>query len=228
MGKVEETKEKTKSGNKIETKVNSELLNLIHQANISGLRKIEKGSILKNKRFREIIEKWYGKKIPHVVAEPDLILVFEDYNRLVDDSIISAIEIKYFKENPHLDKKLRQAYREFGQPLRDLIFGFDTAILWHIFSKEINEEKIKNYSQLLEDTIQKLDLPIIYIATKFVQNKFKIFQPWDIDYSDINYIIKCLKGLFENKRNPLLNIKETSDESIKSYRSAIKVALGIP
>ena len=62
MGKVEETKEKTESENRIETKVNRELLNLIHQANISGLRKIEKGSILKNKRFRETIENWYGKK----------------------------------------------------------------------------------------------------------------------------------------------------------------------
>jgi hypothetical protein len=228
MGEVEKKKEKTESGNKIETKVIMELLNLINQANIFGLRKIEKGSILKNKRFRETIEKWYGIKIPHVVAEPDLILVFEDYDSLVGDSIIGAIEIKYFKENPHLDKELRQAYREFGQPLRDLIFGFDTAILWHIFSKEINEEKIKYYSQLLEDTIQKLNLPIIYIATKLSQNKFKIFRPWDIDYSDINSTIKCLRGLFENKRNPLLNIKETSDESIKSYRSAIKVALGIP
>ncbi|MBI5187551.1 MAG: hypothetical protein HZA07_00535 [Nitrospirae bacterium] len=207
-----EDRRQINSGNKIETKITGELFNLIYKANISGLRKIEKGNILKNKRFKETIEKWYGRKIPYVVVEPDLILIFEDYNRVVDDSVICAVEIKFFKESRDLNKKLRQAYREFGQPLRNLLFGFDAALLWHIFSEEIDEEKIKNYSQLLEDTIQKLKLPISYIATKFSQKKFKIFQPWDIYYSDVDYIIRSLKGLLENRKNPLL----TSGENLEA------------
>ena len=206
--------------NKIETKITEKILHLIREANVYGLRKIEKGSILKNKRFKETIEKWYGRKIPSVLVEPDLILIFEDHRKVIDNNIICAIEIKFFKSSPNLDKELRQAYREFGQPLRNLIFGFDAVALWHIFDEEISDEKIKNYTQLIRDVVERLQLPMEYIATKLSQHKFKIFQPWDIDYSDVEYVIRSVKGLLENKRNPLSDIKE--------YRDAIKVAMGVP
>jgi uncharacterized iron-regulated protein len=37
-------------------------------------RRVEEGG------FKEIVEKWYGRKNPWPLVEPDLILVFEDYS----------------------------------------------------------------------------------------------------------------------------------------------------
>lgn len=206
----------------IEVKVTKKFHRLISNSGIYGLRKVEKGSILKNKRFRRTVEDWYGKKAPWPIIESDLILVFEDYSKVIDGNLIAAIEIKFFKQSQNLDKQLRQAYREFGQPLRNLMYGFDSVALWHVFHEAIDEEKIKGYTTIVGDTIEKLKLPVVYLGTKLSQDKFKIFQPWDSACNDMNYIIRSLKGLFENKRNPL------SQTKIKEYRDVLKVTLAIP
>lgn len=207
----------------IEVKVIDKFYRVINNSKISGLRKVQKGSILKNKRFRETVEEWYGKKVPWPIVESDLILVFQDYSRVIDTNLIAAVEIKFFKQSQNLDKQLRQAYREFGQPLRNLIYGFDSVALWHVFDETIEGAKIRNYATIVANTIEKLKLPVVYLATKLSQDKFKIFKPWDIDSSnDMEYIIKSLKGLFENERNPL------PQSETKEYRDAIKVTLGIP
>lgn len=205
-----------------EVKVTKELHRIISSSGLHGLRKVEKGNILKNKRFRGTIQDWYGKKAPWPIIESDLILVFEDHSKVIDGNLIAAIEIKFFKQSQNLDKQLRQAYREFGQPLRNLMYGFDSVALWHVFDETIDERKIRNYTTIVGDTITKLNLPVVYLATKISEDRFKIFQPWDLDYNDMNYILRSLKGLFENKRNPL------SQSEIKEYRDALKVTLTIP
>ncbi len=208
--------------NQNEVKVTKRLNRLISSSGVHELRKVEKGSILKNKRFRGTVQDWYGKKAPWPIIESDLILVFKDYSKVIDDNLIAAIEIKFFKQSQNLDKQLRQAYREFGQPLRNLMYGFDSVALWHVFHEAIDKEKIKGYTTIVGDTIEKLRLPVVYLGTQLSQDKFKIFQPWDLDYNDMSYIMRSLKGLFENKRNPL------SQFEIKEYRDAIKITLGIP
>lgn len=208
--------------NQNEVKVTKRLNRLISSSGVHELRKVEKGNILKNKRFRGTVQDWYGKKAPWPIIESDLILVFKDYSKVIDDNLIAAIEIKFFKQSQNLDKQLRQAYREFGQPLRNLMYGFDSVALWHVFHEAIDKEKIKSYTTIVGDTIEKLRLPVVYLGTQLSQDKFKIFQPWDLDYNDMSYIIRGLKGLFENKRNPL------SQFEIKEYRDAIKITLGIP
>jgi hypothetical protein len=209
--------------NAIETKITNKLYQLIKSAEIYGLRKIEKGSILKKKEFREIVEKWYARKILWPLIEPDLIFVFEDYlNKRGDRNLIAAVEIKFFKLSKNLDKELRQAYREFGQPLRNLIYGFDSVCLWHVFDENISEGKIKDYTTLIWDTIERLKLPQSYFATTLSSDKIKIFKPWEIVSNDIDYIIRSFKGMLENKQTPF-DFKE-----VKEYRDAIKVALGIP
>ena len=47
-----------------ETKMAETLRQLISSAGVSVLRKVEKGGVLKRREFREIVEKWYGRKIP--------------------------------------------------------------------------------------------------------------------------------------------------------------------
>lgn len=197
---------------------------LINTAKTSSLKKIDKGAVLKGGRFRETIEKYYGQKLLWPLVETDLILVFEDYKEVIDRNLIIAIEIKYFKPkvDANLNKYLRQAYREFGQPLRNLIYGFDSIVLWHIFHEKIEDEKTKTYTNTINETIKKLNLPMLYFATKFSENKFKFYQPWEIDYQNTEYVVRSFRSSCANKRNPL------PKEEIEKYRNAIKVAIGIP
>jgi hypothetical protein len=210
------------SDKRSEVNVTKELHRIISSSSLHGLRKVEKGSILKNKRFRGTVQDWYGKKAPWPMIESDLILVFEDISKAIDNNLIAAIEIKFFKQSKNLDKQLRQAYREFGQPLRNLMYGFDSVALWHIFDENLDEGKSRDYAAIVGDTITKLKLPVVYLATKITEDRCKIFQPWDIDCNDLDYMLRSLKGLFENKRNPL------SQSEIGEYRNALKVTLAIP
>lgn len=207
-----------------ESEIINKLIQLVNTEGISGLEKIEKGSILKGKRFKETIEKYYRRKLLWPLIEADLIFVFEDWKNIFDRNLIVALEIKYFTEGieSDLEKQLRQAYREFGQPLRNLVYGFDSIVLWHIFHESIEDKKIDMYANTVSDTIKKLDLPMLYFGTKFSENRFKFYQPWSIDYQDLRYLIECFKSSCREKRNPL------KGEEIKDFRNAIKVALGIP
>lgn len=205
-----------------EPQIIDKIKKLINVAEVSGLRKIDKGAVLKGLRFRETIEKYYRGKLLWPLIEADLILIFEDYKEIIDRNLIVAVEIKYLTPKVDTDKQLRQAYREIGQPLRNLIYGFDSIVLWHIFHERIEDEKIKTYTTTVYETIQKLRLPMLYFATKFSEDKFKFYQPWDIDYQNIEYIVRNLQNSCNDTRNPLLS------EEIEGYRNAIKVAIGIP
>jgi hypothetical protein len=135
---------KRTDNNALEVKVTNRLYQIITSMEIYGLRKVEKGGILKKRKFRETVEKWYGKKVYWPLIEPDLIFVFEDWsNKRGDGNLIAAVEIKFFKPSKNLDKRLRRAYREFGQPLRNLIYGFDAVCLWHVFDENISKEKLR-------------------------------------------------------------------------------------
>ncbi|GAI78996.1 unnamed protein product, partial [marine sediment metagenome] len=170
------------------------------------------------------IEKYYREKLLWPLIETDLILIFEDYREITDKNLIIAIEVKYFppKKEIDLDKQLRQAYREFGQPLRNLIYGFDSIVLWHIFHEKVEDEKIKSYTNTVNKTINKLCLPMLYFATKLLDDKFKFYQPWNIDYNNIEYVLNYINNSCAEKRNPL------TIEEIEKYRNAIKVTAGIP
>lgn len=207
-----------------ETKITNKLKNLIDATKMTSFKKIDKGAILKGSRFRETIEKYYREKLLCPLIETDLILIFEDYREIIDKNLIIAIEVKYFppKKEIDLDKQLRQAYREFGQPLRNLIYGFDSIVLWHIFHEKVEDEKIKSYTNTVNKTINKLCLPMPYFATKLLDDKFKFYQPWNIDYNNIEYVLNYINNSCAEKRNPL------TIEEIEKYRNAIKVTVGIP
>jgi hypothetical protein len=220
-GKIKEIIMKT-FANLTEPQIIDKIKELINVVEISGLKKIDKGAVLKGSRFKETIEKYYRGKLLWPLIEADLILIFEDYKEIIDRNLIVAVEIKYFTPKVNTDKQLRQAYREIGQPLRNLIYGFDSTVLWHIFHERIEDEKIKTYTTTVYETIQKLKLPMPYFATKFSEDKFKYYQPWDIDYQNIEYIIRNLQNSCNDTRNPL------QKKEIEGHRNAIKVVIGIP
>lgn len=205
-----------------EADITREIYELLRRAHISSLKKICKGRSVTTSEFRNAVIGWYGREIPWPLVEPDLILVFEDYLKVVDETMIVAVEMKYFEETRDLDKRLRQSFRELGQPLRNLVFGFDSVVLWHIFSPDIEVQKIESYANMVEEVITKLKLPVAYFATVVLNGDFKIYKPLTIAKCDAESLTIWLRNLCDSSR------VTTDDRETKIRRSCLKVALRIP
>lgn len=206
-----------------ETGVIARLYKLTKDAGISSLKEIYKGKTVTSSEFKEVVSKWYGRNLPWPLIEPDLILVFEDHKKVIDNVLIIAVEAKYFRRTPGLGKRLREAFRQIGQPLRSYIFGFDSAILWHLFSGDIEEKVVRSYTNVVDEVIKKLELPVVYFATKIADDDFRVYKPLDIEHYDIGSVIRYLRNLCDDRRNPALR-----DNEIRMRRNALKVALRIP
>ena len=80
--------------------------------------------------------------------------------------------------HPPRKKQWRQSFLEIGQALRDLLYGFDAAVLWHLFAEGFSDEEIQKYTCMCAEVIEKLKLPIVYFATKLTeQDRFEFFKP---------------------------------------------------
>jgi len=180
--------------------------------------------------FEEILAKYFDVQAPRFIAKPDIIIVAEDPKKIIDEWFLITIELKYFKnvkETEKFERDLRKAFREIGQPLRYYLYGFDSSILWHIFEEEADPETIKPYSDLLEEVIKKLNLPILFFATKIIENNnFLVFKPLEIKSpNNLKHITRWMLNCCRDKiRNPLLPF----DEDIIERRRAIKIVLKIP
>lgn len=194
----------------------------ISRLSLSSLKKVSKGKGVTKAEFKNTMTKWYGQGLPWPLVEPDLILVFEDLKKVVDDVMIIAIETKYFEQTQDLHKRLRQSFREVGQPLRNLIFGFDSVVLWHIFSPGIEEQIIKSYTNIVGEVIDRLKLPSVYIATTLLDSELRIYKPFDIQKYDLQSLVMWLHNLCDDKRNFAM------DGPVEIRRKSLKVALQIP
>ena len=181
-------------------------------------------------KFEEILAKYFDVQAPRFIAKPDIIVVAEDPKKIIDEWLLIAIELKYFKnvkETKKFERDLRKAFREIGQPLRYYLYGFDSSILWHIFEEEADPETIKPYSDLLEEVIKKFNLPILFFATKLIENNnLLVFKPLEIKSpNNLKYITRWMLNYCRDKiRNPLLPL----DKDIIERRRAIKTVLKIP
>jgi len=140
-----------------------------------------------------------------IMARPDIVLIVKDYRRLIDESFLIAVELKYFRRIEK--KRWREAYREIGQALRYYVYGFDSAVLWHVFDREIDEATVRAYSNVVGEVIEKLKLPIAYFSTKVIdEGKFLVFKLLELgDPSDVGYIVNWMINYCrDNVRNPLL------------------------
>lgn len=77
------------------------------------------GDAMPKKDFEDVLSRYFGAHAPMYVARPGIIVVAEDAKRF--------------------EKNLRRAFREIGQPLRYYLYGFDSAILWHVFEEGADE-----------------------------------------------------------------------------------------
>lgn len=205
-----------------ESLVTNNLYKSISGLGLHSLKKISKGKAVTSTDFKETMSNWFGRQLPWPLVEPDLILVFEDVKKTIDDVMIVAIEIKCFAQTQDLDKRLRQCFREFGQPLRNLVFGFDSVVLWHMFSPSIAEEKIRAYTGIIEEAIQKLKLPVVYFASTTNDSGFHIYKPFEIEQQELLSTLMWLQNLCGGTRNPSM------DKEIEPRRKSLKVALRVP
>lgn len=196
-----------------EKRLITRLRDLLWEKKTSSLKKVYARVNLATKKFREIWSDWWEEeKLPRM--EVDLILVFLDSY----DVHLVGIEVEFFRE------KRRSPYKGLEQALSFGLFGFDSLVLWHIFSPKLENKIIDSYVKPVKEIVEGLNLPLVYFATKMENNKFEFFTP---RYSSIqygaDYIIRTLEKSCKEKRNPLLYKSET-----KNRRKVLKTILKIP
>jgi len=187
------------------------------------LRKAYKHKNLSTKEFQQIWSEWWKGIIPPR-TEVDLILVFEDLIKLIDEALVGCTEIEYFSSK---DVGKKSFFEGLQQTMAFAVFGFDGLSLWHIFSSDVKDEIIENYSNTLEELIKGFKLPIFYLPTKILNEKeltLKCFKPSQLERT-ADYFIDSLYSYWmrmEN-RNPLLQ-----NGKVKDRRKVVKTLLRIP
>jgi len=211
-----------------ETEVVNMICDVFSKADYTSLIKVSRSGVVYRSSYWEAV-KIKGVKVPKPLVLPDFILVFKDYQEYIDEYLIVAVETKWFKgKGKNLDKRLRKAYREFGQPIRNYIFGFDSTLLLHLFHEDVGESRIISYVDNIDSAIKLLDLPIVYMATKLINNKFHIYSPVSIErLQDTSYVINYIHNLCSSVRNPILE-KTDEKERVIERRKVLKTALNLP
>ena len=189
---------------------------------MSSIRDVRSG--VPKRRYERALMKYFGSHASTIMATPDVVMVVEDWRRLVDEWALVAMELKYFKEVDR--RRWRRAYREVGQALRYHLHGFDSTALLHVFSEAVDDVDVRAYSNAVGEVIERLKLPVVYFSVRMVDGEgllaFKPSEsrtPYNI-CSLATWAINCCM----DTRNPLL----PRDKEILERRRALKAALGVP
>lgn len=199
---------------------------LFMQIKPSRIRGIHIHTNLGTKGFRDIWATWWESEIPPRL-EVDFIFVCEDIKTMIDNSLLIAIEAKFFKD------KIKSPYEGLHQALSFGSFGFDSLALWHIFSQDIEDENVKSSVRAAAEVINGFKLPLVYVATKINENgEFRFFCPVElINWNKADYFLSYLLNLCTDKRNPLLFEAMPlgpNPNEIRKRRNTLKVVLKVP
>ncbi|MEM0171809.1 MAG: hypothetical protein QXJ62_02190 [Nitrososphaeria archaeon] len=193
-----------------------QLKELFEEKRSSALKKVFAKVNLATKQFKDIWSTWWeGEVSPR--QEIDLILVFSD--PVYEEVSIIGVEVEYFrgaKKNP---------YGGLEQALSFSLFGFDSLVLWHIFTPIIENRVVESYVKTVSELVEGLNLPLVYFATKFFENReFEFFSPFSSSYHyEADSVLTSLLEYCKKKRNSLLY-----KEEVKRRRDVLKVILKIP
>ena len=195
-----------------------------------GVKLAISGDEMSKKGFEDVLSRYFGAHAPMYVARPDVVVVVEDVKRVVDEWLLIAIELKYFRDLEdarRFGRRLRRAFREIGQPLRYYLYGFDSAVLWHVFEEGAGEEVLRSYGDLISEFIEKLKLPMAFFLTKIVgEDSFLVFKP-----SEVGSPYSCgdiTRWILDYCRGRARNLLLPHDEEIRERRRALKIALKVP
>jgi len=121
------------------------------------LKKVAKYQNLAHTGFRQIFQGWWGSETPPDL-EIDLVLVFEDAQKLVDDALIIGIEVEYIQD------RTKNFYIGLDQVLSFALFGFDGLALWHVFSSDFPPKLIESYRRAMRQTVDAHRLLLHYVT----------------------------------------------------------------
>jgi len=204
-----------------ENKIVDKIAEILNKDKPWNLRRVRSRVNLFYEGFKNDIEKWYGKDNIQTL-EMDLLFGFESLPKhldpnVIDDTTLVAAEVKFFKE-------LRKRHFREGieQSLAYALFGPDKLCLWHLFSNDIKNERVQEFTSAANELIEGLKLPIIYIAGK-ISNEEKMLIKGV--YSSVNDYESELKSFIHplseaRKRNPLL-----ANEKVRKRREILKALL---
>ena len=192
------------------------LKELFEEKKPSTLKSVFAKVNLATKQFRYIWSSWWEGEVPPR-QEVDLILALS----INGEVLLIGVEVEYFRDTK------RNPYRGLEQALSFGLFGFDSLVLWHIFTAELENKTVESYVKTVRELIEGFNLPLVYFATKFFEDrKFEFFSPFSSSY---HYeVADALDILLEHstsweKRNPLLHREE-----VEQRRNVLKVILKIP
>lgn len=118
-------------------------------------------------KYKAYWTKWFGKDIPPLQPQIDLLLVKRD------DFSVRAIEVKYFEMQR---KRLNQSYYEgIGEAIALMNFGFESVALWHCFDKNVPLGMLNNYATHVANLIATLSLRLDYTCFQVVEENESIF-----------------------------------------------------
>jgi len=202
------------------------LSKLFMQIKPSRIKGIRIHTNLGTKSFKDIWSTWWESEIPPRL-EVDFIFICEDIKTMIDNSLLIAVETKFFKD------KIKSPYEGLQQALSFGVFGFDSLVLWHIFSQDIKDENIKSSVRATAEVVNGFKLPIVYVATKINEDEeFRFFYPVElINWNKADYFLSYLLNLCMERRNPLLFEVMSSGlnfNEIRKRRNTLKVVLKVP
>ncbi len=167
----------------------------------------------------------HGVELTHL-RDVDLILVFDDVDRVVDEYAFVALKIDYMDKKSDLDGKFLSALKGFELLVKLYELGFDAVVLWHYFDWEVEEDVVRSFCSKVGEAVEKLPLPVIYLATKALNSRvFKMFKPFEVDSrSDVSSIAQWMSNVVRDYgRNPLL----IAGGDVVQRRALLRGALGL-
>lgn len=215
-----------------EREIAKKIVEAIKSLNINDIKRAYTEYNIPKEQYESVLKDYFELDVPEVFAKPDIVLIAEDLQKRIDEYMLIAVELKYFEKTSKpkdLKRKLRGAFREIGQPLRYYLYGFDCAILWHIFSEDVDSDLIRSYSNLIAEFFERMKLPVAYFSTKmFSVYEYELYKPSELGKQDLNYIVSWILGSCrERVRNPLF-LEDYSKDEITKRRRALKTALRVP
>ncbi len=222
-------------GKKTEKAIVDILYKSIKEAGVYDLVDVDRRVQLKGRGLGKIFKNWYPFELAFE-PEIDLVLVFRDYQKIVDDALVIAVEIKYFSgesESKRFSSGLDQTM-SYGS------VGFDGISLWHIFSETIDEDTIKRYATAMQEILLIFNIPLYYFPIR--RKGDGDFQWYNgRSFSDVipSYMATQTRIYFTNEngknrlfspqREQMLSMYAKSRlNDIKKRRKALKTILKIP
>jgi len=196
-----------------------EIKNEITSYEIPELKKLFIHTNLSTRKFQKIWADWWETGIPPRL-EVDMIFVFKE-NTPFENVFLVGVEVEYFRD------RRKNYYDGLQQILSFGLFGFDSLVLWHIFSENLDNKLIGECVKPVREIIEGFNIPIVYLATRITNNKeFEFYYPLKL-FSSLKVNARDLVGnlneLCTSKRNPLLDKNE-----VEKRKKTMKLILKIP